>query len=685
MPDQSAIQFHFLEPTWLLALLPLVLLLWLALRRKSGETAWRRIIDSRLQPLLMNGGNPDRSRLPFWLLGAGWLIAVLALANPVWERQPQPLMQTNAARVIVLDLSRSMLAQDLKPTRIERARFKVEDILAENEEGLTGLVVFAGDAFTVTPLTRDTETIKAQLRALEPAIMPSQGSRADLGLLQALDLLQQAGVAQGQIILITDGVEGDLATEAAEQIALAGHTVSVLGVGTAEGAPLYDARGNILHDRSGKPVIVGLDTASLRRVASAGGGRYRQMTTANSDIDALLVTGKGQGESETVDDMRTEKWKERGPYLTLLLLPLAALAFRRGWLFSIALVVLLVSPPNDAMAFEWRDLWKRADQQAAEALQQQEYDRVMAISKDPSLLGSAAYKHGDYGQALEQFDRLDGAEAAYNRGNALARLGQYREAIQAYDEALEQQPGMEDAIFNKAAVEELLKQREQEEEDRTDEQQERQEQGNRAQESEQQQDRQQPSSGQQDQENQQAESGEGSPEQEAQSQQADSQQQSTQQQEQQNQQAQNGQESEQQQGEQAQAQQQGSEEDTQSAQQQAEQSTSAGDNPDENQFAKASEALDENRNDDGSDQEQFEGESSGVQPRQPETEQQEEMQSGSDEQQQARAEELSSEEEMAAQQWLRRIPDDPGGLLRRKFLYQYRERGRSESPGGQGY
>jgi len=662
MPEQSGIQFHFLEPAWLLALLPLALLLWFAARRQAGDTAWRRIIDARLQPLLMNGGNADRSRLPLWLLGAGWLIAVLALANPVWERQPQPLMQTNAARVIVLDLSRSMLAQDLKPTRIERARFKVEDILAKDEEGLTGLVVFAGDAFTVTPLTRDTETIKAQLRALEPAIMPSQGSRADLGLQQALDLLQQAGVAQGEIILIADGVEGDLATDAAERIALDGHRVSVLGVGTAEGAPLYDARGNILSDRSGKPLIVGLDTASLRRVALAGSGLYRQMTAANRDIDALLVSGNRLGESESVEDMRAEKWKERGPYLTLLLLPLAALAFRRGWLFSIAVAVLFVSPSHDVMAFEWRDLWQRADQQVAEALQQQEYDRVPEISSDPSLLGSAAYRRGDFGQALEQFDRLDGADAAYNRGNALARLGQYREAIEAYDEALEQQPEMEDAIFNKAAIEELLKQREQEEQEQTDEQQQPQEEGNRAQQSEQQQEQQQASSEQQEQENQQADSGEGSPEQDSQSQQ-----------------------SAQQQGEQGQAQQEGAEEDTQSAQQQADQSTGAGENPDENQFAKANEALDENRNDDGSNEEEFEGESSGEQPRQPETAGEDEMQPGNSEQQQASAEELSSEEEMAAQQWLRRIPDDPGGLLRRKFLYQYRERGRSGSTGGQGY
>jgi Ca-activated chloride channel family protein len=502
--------------------------------------------------------------------------------------------------------------------------------------------------------------------------MPSQGSRADLGLLQALELLQQAGVARGQIILIADGVEGDLATEAAERIALAGHTVSVLGVGTTEGAPLYDARGNILNDRSGKPVIVGLDTDALRRVALGGSGLYRQMTTANSDIAALLVTGNSQGESESVNDMRAEKWKERGPYLTLLLLPLAALAFRRGWLFSIPLATLFLFPSQDAMAFEWRDLWQRADQQATEALQQQDYERVPDLSNDPSLLGSAAYKRGDYRQALEQFDRLDGADAAYNRGNALARLGQYREAIQAYDEALEQQPEMEDAVFNKAAIEELLKQSEREEQQQSDEQQEPQEQGNRAQQSEQNQDRQQPSPEQQDQQ-----SGSG---QESEQQQGEA----DQQQEQQNQQAQNGQEPEQQQGEQGQANQEGTESQESQAQQ-ADQSTGAGENPDENQFAKANEALDENRKDDGSNEEQFGGESSSEQPQQPQTAQQDEMQPGSDGHEQTEAQELSSEEEMAAQQWLRRIPDDPGGLLRRKFLYQYRERGWSESSGGQGY
>ena len=138
-----------------------------------------------LLPLLLDDQKTQRSRIPLWLLSLGWLLAVLALADPAWEQQPQPLRQTGTSRVIVLDLSRSMLAPDLKPSRLVRARFKVEDILAHDAEGQTGLVVFAGDAFTVSPLTRDADTIRAQLRALDPSIMPSQGSRADLGLLKA--------------------------------------------------------------------------------------------------------------------------------------------------------------------------------------------------------------------------------------------------------------------------------------------------------------------------------------------------------------------------------------------------------------------------------------------------------------------------------------------------------------------
>jgi len=195
--------FQFLQPQWFYLLLPLVVVLGLLLRHDYGENdAWFKIIDKNLLTWLRISKAGSSNRLPLWLLSAGWLIAVAALANPVWEKLPQPVFQTDQARVIVLDLSRSMSSSDLRPSRIERARFKVSDILKKQQEGVIGLVVFAGDAFVVSPLTRDADTISAMLPALKPGIMPVQGSRADLALLKAAELLRQAGRLQGEILLL---------------------------------------------------------------------------------------------------------------------------------------------------------------------------------------------------------------------------------------------------------------------------------------------------------------------------------------------------------------------------------------------------------------------------------------------------------------------------------------------------
>jgi len=643
MPEQ----FHFIQPGWLLALLPLALLLWRISRHGSTSNPWQKIVDARLLPLLMHDQDVPRKHLPFWLLAIGGLLAVLALADPTWEQQPRPLMQTSASRVIVLDLSRSMLATDLQPSRLARARFKVEDILAHDDEGQTGLVVFAGDAFSVTPLTRDAETIRSQLKALEPDIMPSQGSRADLGLLKAQELLQQAGVESGQVILIADGVEGDQAARAAARLRQSGYRVSVLGAGTPTGAPLPDGRGGVTQDASGKTLLVKLDSTALQNVAQAGGGRYSQLTGNETDIRYLLDSARGRAKSQQAHDAQTQQWKEQGPLLAVLLLPLAALAFRRGWLLSVVLCTALLSQPQQAMAFGWADLWLRNDQQAAQALQQGQYEQAARLAEDPAQRGSAAYKNGDYQQALDAFNKASGSDAAYNSGNALAKLGNYQQAIAAYDKALEMQPGMEDAAANKAAVEELLKKQQQE------------------QQQEQQKEQQKDPSGQEDGQDQPKDSDTSSGKDEAAEQQQGAQQGSNE--------SGDGENGEPAENEQASAGEQpadGSEE-------------NKPDDSTDNAFARANEQLDEGKPDSQNDKQP-----DPSTPPPADKEDVSQAQSGKDEQPfdpagtPAEAEDLSSEEQLAAQQWLRRIPDDPGGLLRRKFLYQYRQRN-TENGNGQ--
>ncbi|HEB92557.1 MAG TPA: VWA domain-containing protein [Gammaproteobacteria bacterium] len=639
MPEQ----FHFLQPLWLLALAPLALLVWRLWHATTGDNPWARIIDARLQALLLTGQTHRPSYLILWLLGLSWLLAILALANPVWEKQPRPLFQTSAARVIVLDLSRSMLNRDLKPSRLARARFKIEDILTRDEEGQTGLVVFAGDAFTVTPLTRDVDTIRALLTSLDPELMPVQGSRADLGLQKAGELLQQSGLGSGRILLLADGVSDDRASKVAARLYDRGYRVSVLGIGTQKPQPLTNAQGQLLRTRDGQLILPALETHALQAVAMAGGGRYHDFS---SDITALLAESQPLStENPTASDLQGQDWQSRGPWLVALLLPLAALAFRRGWLLSLVLLVGVLSPPRAAMAAGWDDLWQRPDQQAARALTQKDYERASRIAEDPLLRGIAEYRRGNYQQALENFSQANGVTADYDRGNALAKLGRYEEAIAAYDSALKSAPDMEDAQANKAAVEALLRQQQDKDSSRdkdgNEEKKNNGKQGGQDEQSQQDKDSQtNKQSGREEQSQQGKSSGQDKPSQ-------------------QNQQSEQG------------------------------EAAAKKEDADKHTFADASKALEEKEAEKDTAEEQKSADQAATE-KQLETQAEQQATSGEPspqitptEGQQARAEILSSEEQMAAEQWLRRIPDDPGGLLRRKFLYQYQRRAQREGTGSE--
>ena len=661
--------FHFIHPLWLLALVPLVPLAWLVWRacRPGGDNPWRRIVDARLLPLLMVGqAEAGGGRSVLWLVAAGWLVATLALADPAWERKPQPVFQTSAARVVVLDLSSSMNASDLKPSRLARARYKVDDVLSLGAEGQTGLVVYAGDAFTVTPLTRDVNTIRAQLGALAPDLMPSDGSRADLGLLKAGELLRQAGVSTGQVLLIADGVAPDAlaATEhAAARLKADGYRVSVLGIGTERGAPLPDAQGGLVRDAQGRVVVASMDTSALRAIAQAGGGVD---LSANDGIDALHSWVDSRGASQVAgterSDLSAQGWKEEGPLLALLLLPLAALAFRRNWLLGVMLVPLLVMHPHEAMASTWSDLWQRPDQQAARALGAGDYAQAAQAATDADRRGSAEYKLGNYQRALDNFAHAPGAEADYNRGNALARLTRYADAVSAYDKALKSDPGNADARFNKAAVEALLKQQQKEQEKKEQEnKQTGKDQGGKDPQK----------SGQQDAgskgESQQKGSGQGDGKsaslgqkqgQSPSSAQANS-----------GQAGSSGKEPSSDAGPKGSTQ--GTAVDGGSESKDAKGAPAPSQKKPGNEFADAANKLaahDTQGTADGTEPAASRGNpaaeasSPGAKPRTGAA-----GASGS-------AQPLPTEEQLAAEQWLRRIPDDPGGLLRRKFLYQYRQR-----------
>ena len=448
--------FHFLRPAWLLALLALPLAGYFARRVHARAGAWRAAVDAHLLPhLLDTPAMRARSAAP-WLFALVWMLGCIALAGPAWEREDVPLHRSGAARVIALELAPTMLAADLKPTRLARARHKINDILDVSRDMQTALIGYAGDAFVAAPLTDDVNTVRNLVDALDPGVMPVVGNATGRAIDEARRLVAQAGQGGGEIIVLADAASAD-AVAVARAARTHGITVSVLGVGTPAGAPVPLPQGGFLQDGAGNIVLPKLDEAGLRALADAGGGRYATLGADRSDLAVVLGDVRLRGGVREGDEHATSaRFRDRGPWLVLVLLPIALLAFRRGWLL---LLVLACLPIPRAEAFSFADLWQRRDQQAASALAEGDAARAQELARDPALRGSAAYRADDYAAAATEFGHGDDADAAYNQGNALAKLGRYEDALAAYDRALAADAQMDDAKANRAAVEEWLKRR----------------------------------------------------------------------------------------------------------------------------------------------------------------------------------------------------------------------------------
>ena len=439
-------EFHFLRPWWFLALLPVLLLLIGAWRGRSRGTVWRAVCDQALLDRLWLEPPGKVSRLPWLLAGLGWLLAVVALAGPAWERQPEPVWRSQAARVLVLDLSASMTAADPAPSRLERARFKIRDMLARADEGRIGLVVFAGEPHTVAPLTDDVDTVANLLDALATDIVPAAGDAAAPALALARALLEQAGVERGDVVLLSDGIADPAAAlGVVGRWRDRGHRLSVLGIGTAQGAPLPGSAGQMTR----------LNPAPLRELARAGGGAYSALSADDRDLNRVLLAPRDAAALRDMQGRGVERWVEHGAWLLPLLLLLGAAGFRRGWLAGV--VVVMVLPPP-VQAVQWRDLWARPDQQAAAELQRGQPEQAARRFNDPAWRGTALYQAGDYASAAQAFAAAGGVDAAYNRGNALARAGELETAAAAYRDVLEQHPDHADAKANLALIESLLQQ-----------------------------------------------------------------------------------------------------------------------------------------------------------------------------------------------------------------------------------
>jgi len=573
--------FHFIRPEWLLAIPVVVVIAVLLARRQLGAGHWRDVIDPALMPYVLSRTPGRGVDWRWWLMGLGGVIAAVALAGPAWQRVEQPVFRADQALVIALDLSRSMDAEDVQPSRLARAKLKILGLLDRRAGGQTGLLVYTANAFTVTPLTDDTDTIGALVNSLSTDIMPSRGSYPEVGIRRAQALLEQAGVGFGEVLLITDGGASPAAEKAARDLRDKGFVLSVLGVGTREGAPIPRLSGGFVTDTRGQIAVARLEERGLRDLAGVGGGRFAVLSADDSDLDHLL-SGEVYAATASDDDaMASDQWREEGPWLVLLLLPLAALAFRKGWV--LVLVIFIMPLPQAAQASLWDDLWLNKNQQAQRALEEGSPADAAALFEDTEWRGVARYRAGDYSGSAAEFADSGDTRNLYNLGNAMAQMGQYESAIDAYEQVLEKEPDNEDARYNLDFVKNLQEQQEQQAQG--DDQQSTENPGGQGEQSE----------------------GEGE----------------------QNQQGTEG-----------------------NSQSEQSESDSEGTQRDEEMSDDDLEAL----------QQELERAAQEAKP--------------GEEPQQLSEEELAQlrqqqEAQQAMEQWLRRIPDDPGGLLRRKFRYQY--------------
>ena len=445
---------HWYRPIALLMVPLLGWLLWQLWHRQKRAGRWQMILPPAFQAVLLSGASGRSSRLPLLGLGLAWLLAVLALLGPSWQRVEQTAQKPADPLVVLLELTPEMLAADVPPNRLEQARRKLLDLLHQRRDAQTAIVVYAGSAHVLVPLSDDLATSANLIEALKPSIMPQAGHRADLAVRKALALLDQGALGQGRILLI--GSQLDEKERGAIRQSLGGRSprLLMLGIGTREGAPVKQENGDFLQDSQGAILVAQLDSPSLKAFVSELGGDYRAARGDDLDLRELGLFDNPRSLRGNAQTLQLDSWADQGYWLLLPLLLLAACAGRRGWLLCLPLLMLAAPQPSYAASFI--DLWLRPDQQGQQMLQEQRPAEAARRFADPQWQGMALYEAGDFNGAASRFAKGNRAADHYNRGNALARAGQLEAALDAYDQALDRQPDLQPALQNKLLIEQML-------------------------------------------------------------------------------------------------------------------------------------------------------------------------------------------------------------------------------------
>jgi len=458
---------HFLRPWWFLALLPIVFIIWRAWQVNRKQGAWHEVIEPKFRTLLLGenaSAEPSvNEKVGYIGLAVAWVTVIIALSGPWVKSVEVPAQKSQQGVVVVLDLSLSMLADDITPNRLARVKYRLTDLLKQYPEYATGMVAYAGSAHTISPISEDNQTLLSLLPSLNPVMMPRYGSNPLLGFKLADNLLKGAQITQGHLIWITDDIEESEVTTISNWISAQSYSVTVLSVGTEKGGVVQIPNHGLLKDSEDTLIMPSLPSSRFNQLSRKANIKWVRLKTEVDDVKALLPPEISAAVKQANElEKEVNHPLDIGPYFLFLFIPLVAFIFRKGTLLSLSLLVLIpigVMSPQASYASEFIDAFKSPNQQAYEAWQKENYETAEALFENPQWRASAFYRQGKYEEAAKIFELDKSPSGLYNLANALTMAGSYEKAHAIYEKVLQLKPDFKEAADNLAIVKNILSQK----------------------------------------------------------------------------------------------------------------------------------------------------------------------------------------------------------------------------------
>jgi Ca-activated chloride channel family protein len=345
--------------------------------------------------------------------------------------------------VILLDLSQSMMATDLQPNRLERAKFKINDLLKKDPKARAALIGFAGTAHTIVPLTKDYDIILSSTDGLKPSVMPFPGSNLEAALPLA-DTLMSKTKAPGTVIILSDDFEDSHLSLLQNFTENSGNKIFIIPMNTKQGSTVPAISGNgIMKDENGHQVYSSLDEVVISKLASLENVTVQPMTLDDSDVDLISRNISRNLIFKTKPGEKDDEWHDTGLLLVIPMILLLLLWFRKGWVVYMIPLFMMTSCTEIS---DFADLWFTKNYQGQRLMNKGDYSEAAEKFTDPMHKGVAFFKAGKFEDAIEAFKQDTTAQGAYNLGLAYFNNGDTAAALLAFGYAVKMDPGMEPAI-----------------------------------------------------------------------------------------------------------------------------------------------------------------------------------------------------------------------------------------------